>query len=120
MGALSTRIAAGTVAVIAFELPWLERLSSWVPELITGHISRFGLFPSQRTALLGPWAPLLRLNPSYVRVAKRRGQIVCPLDPRLNINLHRHLSLGVDALLTNDPEDTRERVQRWRSELSTR
>ena len=110
------RIEARTVGIIGFDLGVLLAIRASAPGLVLGHIPRFNPFPTQPTELLGPIAPLLRVNPAYVRMAHRRGQRVCPLDPRLHDNLARYLRMDVDAVLTNDPRATRERIRALRAD----
>lgn len=105
------RIAAQTVLALAFDLPWLQAVKAAQPDFPTGHIVLRNPFPTQPTDVLGPYWPLLLLNPWYVRMAHRRGKWVCPLDPGLHRRLPRYLRMGVDALLTNDPARTRALVQ---------
>lgn len=101
-------------AVIAFDLSLLKAVRARAPGFITGHIARYNPFPLQPTELLGPFYPMLWLNPWYVRWAQRRGRHVCPLDPHLHRHLKRYLRLGVDAVLTDDPLETRQRIDELR------
>jgi glycerophosphoryl diester phosphodiesterase len=110
VAALGERIAAQTVVIIAFKLSWVEAVQAVEPAIHTGHISLFNPLPTGPTQLVGPYWRLLQLNPWYVRLAHRRGKWVCPLDPDLHRHLARYLALGVDAVLTNDPAETRRRV----------
>jgi glycerophosphoryl diester phosphodiesterase len=70
-----------------------------------GFIS-FALAPTDSVELLGPYWPLLFVNPLYVRWAHRRGIIVCPLDPRPDGRLALYRARGCDALLTDNPGAT--------------
>jgi len=62
--------------------------------------------PTSGINLLGPFWPLLFLNPLYVWWAHRRGQQVCPLDPSPNRRLWYYRWLGCDAVLTDNPAAT--------------
>ena len=53
--------------------------------------------------MLGPFWPLLYLNPAYVAWAHRMDAIVAPLDPNPVPRLDFYLKLGVDALLADNP-----------------
>ena len=74
--------------------------------LPTGLISLTRALPTSGINLLGPFWPLLFLNPLYVWWAHRRGQQVCPLDPSPNRRLWYYHWLGCDAVLTDNPAAT--------------
>jgi len=63
-------------------------------------------WPSAKYPMVGPWWPLLYANPVYVSISHRRGQFCCPLDPTPEPRLSYYLRLGVDAVLSDDPELT--------------
>jgi glycerophosphoryl diester phosphodiesterase len=109
--AIAERIAARTVFVISFDLGRVLRVKAAAPDCRGGHISAWNPLPTQPTELLGPYWTLLAVNPFYVRLAHRRGQWVCPLDPELGRRLGRYLAMDVDAVLTNDPGGTRARIE---------
>ena len=75
------------------------------PEVPIGSIT-FALAPATSAELVGPFWPLLVMNPFYVRLAHRRGIVVCPLDPRPDARLAFYRALGCDALLTDNPSAT--------------
>jgi glycerophosphoryl diester phosphodiesterase len=79
---------------------------SIVPALPGGYITLARPYPTTDFALLGPFWPLLVLNPLYVWWAHRRGQLVCPLDPKPDTRLWLYRALGCDAVLTDDPAAT--------------
>lgn len=108
------RIAAGTVVVVAFQRRRLATIRAVEPRLALGQIAPKGLRPVRHADFLGPFWPLLLLNPWYVAAAQRRGQWVAPLDPRLHRRLRRYLRQGVDALLTADPDATRAQMEALR------
>jgi glycerophosphoryl diester phosphodiesterase len=56
--------------------------------------------------MLGPFWPLLVVNPLYTSLAHRRGQAVCPLDPLPDARLPLYRLLRCDAVLTDNPEST--------------
>jgi glycerophosphoryl diester phosphodiesterase len=68
-----------------------------------GLISALNPWPAADYPLVGPWWPLLLINPFYVTVSHRRGQFCCPLDPCPERRLRFYLWLGVDALLSDNP-----------------
>ncbi len=111
--ALAPRARERRAGVICSSLRWLRRIKARAPGIITGHIAMHDPLGARDMDLLGPWWPLLRLNPGYVAAAHRRGQRVCPLDPQLHRpdHLARWLALDVDAVLTNDPRRTRAAIE---------
>lgn len=97
--------------VLSFEANHLEAMRAAAPELPLGLITLHNPRPPAGVELLGPYWPLLRLNPWYVRQAHRRGQIVAPLDPNPEPRLPRYLALGCDAVLADDPAAVRQALE---------
>lgn len=112
---LGERVARQRAGVITTRRRTLRRFHDLVPDLVTGHIAMADPWGHRHAALLGPYWPILLANPWYVRRAHRRGQLVCPLDPGLHRRLARYLALEVDAVLTNDPKATRQRIEALRA-----
>jgi glycerophosphoryl diester phosphodiesterase len=112
---LGGRVASHRAGVIAESLGLLRAVKAQAPELVSGHIAILRPWANTTTELLGPYWPWLRLNPGYVKRAHRRGQRVCPLDPDLHRRLSLYLDMEVDAVLTNDPAQTRSLIERHRS-----
>jgi glycerophosphoryl diester phosphodiesterase len=112
--AIHERAEQGTVAVISFDYALVRAVERQLPRLITGCITKRNPLPTRSADLLGPYWPLLVLNPWYVRMAHALGKRVCPLDPGLHQRLARYLALDVDAVLTNDPAATRARIETLR------
>ena len=108
--AVADRLASRSVVAIAFDPAVLAALRKVAPELTLGQIVMRNPLPTQFTELLGVNYRLLQLNPFYLRLAHLRGRWVAPFDPDLNARLPRYLRMGVDAVLTNDPGDTRRRI----------
>ena len=117
---LGARARERRAGVITERRGLLRKLRTAAPGLVAGHIALRDPWGARDVDLLGPWWPLLRLNPGYVAAARRRGQRVCPLDPQLHApgHLSRWLSLDVDAVLTNDPRRTRLAIEALRSPLA--
>ncbi len=111
---IDQRIAGRSVVCIAFDLAPLAALKRVRPELAVGQIVMRNPLPTPFTELLGVNYQLLRINPFYVWMAHRRGRWVAPLDPDPHARLARYLRLGVDAILTADPAETRRRIERIR------
>lgn len=111
---LGERVQQHTAGVLSSSMTILRAMRQAAPDLVTGHISMTNPFGSSEVELLGPYWPLLYLNPRYVSGAHRRGQLVCPLDPNLHRRIGKYMKLDVDALLTDDPAATRQLVESLR------
>jgi glycerophosphoryl diester phosphodiesterase len=98
--------------ILSFRVRHLATLRPMAPELALGLVTLRHVVPPAGPAFLGTVPSLLRLNPWYVKAAHRRGQLVCPLDPRPDQKLRRYLRMGCDAILTNDPQTTIEALRR--------
>lgn len=91
---------------LSFSRARLEASRRGAPRLPTGWITLEESKPLPGTELLGPYWPLLLLNPLYVALAHRRGQAVAPLDPSPGRRLWLWKLLRCDAVLTDDPAET--------------
>jgi glycerophosphoryl diester phosphodiesterase len=98
--------------VLSFSMQRLQSVRAVAPDILTGWITMRMPFPVPGVDLVGPFWPLLYLNPLYVWIAHRRGQLVTPLDPTPDNRLPTYLSLGCDAILTDDPGKTRQELAR--------
>lgn len=103
---LSEAGAAGRAFALSFSENRLAAIGRFTPELATGLITLYRLTPDPAGEFAGPLWPVLFLNPLYVRIAHRRGQLVCPLDPTPEARLWYYRWLGCDAVLSNDPAKT--------------
>ena len=101
--------------IISFDLPRVLAVLAQSSELVGGWITLKNPSPNQPVLLLGPFWPLLYLNPTYLRRAKRLGKIVCPLDPTPEPRLKRYLKWDVDILITNNPATTLEEIKRLKT-----
>lgn len=108
---LGDRVPARQVGVLSDAADMVGAIRAQAPALVCGHIAMSDPCGSALPDLLGPFWPLLKINPWYVRRAHRRGQRVCPLDPDLHRRLADYLRMDVDAVLTNDPRATRARIE---------
>jgi glycerophosphoryl diester phosphodiesterase len=102
------------VMAISFSRQVLQCLSEAGAPFPLGHIAAFDPWPSSGYPVVGPWWPLLFLNPFYVFISHRRGQLCVPLDPQPEPRLRFYLRWGVDALLSDDPLLTRRALDRRR------
>jgi glycerophosphoryl diester phosphodiesterase len=106
--------ALNRVLLISFSQEALRCVEQAGVPLPLGHIAAFNPWPSARYPFVGPWWPLMFLNPFYVAISHRRGQVCCPLDPCPEPRILLYLLLGVDALLSDDPSLTRQALDKWR------
>jgi glycerophosphoryl diester phosphodiesterase len=93
--------------VLSFSLKRLQAVKQVIPKMPVGWISASRLIPDKPVDLIGSLWPAFYLNPFYVRMAHKRGMLTCPLDPTPDARLGYYLGLGVDAVLSDDPEKTR-------------
>ncbi len=102
----------GRSVVLSFSRARLDATRLGAPGLPSGWITLKEARPARGVELLGPFWPLLLVNPLYVALAHRRGQAVAPLDPAPDGRLWLYRLLGCDAVLTNDPAETLRRLGR--------
>jgi glycerophosphoryl diester phosphodiesterase len=95
------------VIILSFNMVRLLAVQQVTPNLPIGWITMRRLIPDVSCQLIGPFFPILYLNPLYVRAAHRRNMFVCPLDPTPDKRLKYYLRLGCDAILSDDPGSTK-------------
>jgi glycerophosphoryl diester phosphodiesterase len=100
------------VVALSFSRERLRAIQRYTPEIPVGLITLMRFFPEREWTLTGPLWPVMFLNPLYTWIARRRGQIVCPLDPTPDSRLWYYRLLRCDAVLSNDPGQTRRRLHR--------
>lgn len=98
--------------VLSFHLDRVEAIKAVEPGIPTGFITMKRVIPKDGAELQGPVWPILFLNPFYVMMAHANGQLVCPLDPFPNSRLWYYKLIGCDAVMTNDPAGTIEKLNR--------
>ena len=98
--------------MLSFSRARLQAVRREARDIPIGWITLSRLWPATGCELLGPFWPLLLLNPFYAALAHRRGQIVCPLDPLPDRRLGLYHRLGCDAVLSDDPAATRAALDR--------
>jgi glycerophosphoryl diester phosphodiesterase len=99
---------------LSFSDERLRAVRSVAPDIPIGSITHCNPWPLMGADLLGPYWPLILLNPLYVWLAHRRGRAVCPLDPAPAARLGLYRWLGCDAVLTNDSGATCRALKRAR------
>lgn len=104
-------IGAQTV-ILSFSMARIQAVQAVAPDIPIGWITISGPWPRRGVQMLGPFWPLLLLNPFYVRIAHARGQVVCPLDPLPDKRLQLYRWLGCDAVLSDDPGATARALKR--------
>lgn len=90
-------------AIISFNQALVRSIRQVYAEIPVGTITLLNPIPAAEGQLLGPFWPLLWLNPLYVTWAHRNGRIVAPLDTTPEKRMARYLRMGVDAVLADDP-----------------
>jgi glycerophosphoryl diester phosphodiesterase len=105
-GELETAGVRERTVVISFHQERVQRVQANAPDIPIGWITLTGWRPVRGMQLLGPFWPLLFLNPFYVSNAHRHGQVVAPLDPSPDGRLWYYSWLGCDAVLTDNPGKT--------------
>lgn len=99
--------------VISFSKARVLTIHRLAPDIPAGWITMSGLRPDPDMQILGPFWPLLFFNPFYMKRAKQRGQIVCPLDPTPEPRLWFYRRLNVDAILTDNPQITCKKIRKY-------
>lgn len=97
-------------ALVSFHFEYVAAVKRACPDIPIGHITLKNPWPKRGAQLLGPLYPLLYANPAYVALAHRFGSIVAPLDPTPDARLPYYMALGVDAVLTDTPGETLQRI----------
>ena len=95
-------------AIISFSLERLLAVKAHYPGLAAGWITMSNLSPNHPVEFVGPFWPLMFLNPFYIARARRLGKIVCPLDPLPDARLGLYLRWGLEVVLTDNPAQTRQ------------
>jgi glycerophosphoryl diester phosphodiesterase len=90
-------------AVVSFVQKNVAGVTRVEPQIPSGHITMNNPLPLPNTQLLGPFWPLLYVNPLYVRISHWLGSIVAPLDPAPEPRIGYYLRLAVDAVLADHP-----------------
>lgn len=102
--------------VISFHLDYVKAVQREAPDLPIGKISMGNPYPIRGVQLNGSFWPALLLNPFYALMARRNGQVTCPLDPTPDSRLDWYRWMGFDAVLSDDPGKTLAKMRKmgWR------
>lgn len=90
-------------AIISFNQALVRAIRQVYREIPVGTITLLNPLPRGEGQLLGPFWPLLWLNPAYVAWAHKMGRIVAPLDTTPEPRINYYLRMGVDAVMADDP-----------------
>ncbi len=96
--------------VLSFSLARIQSVHNYAPDIPMGWINLSRVAPLKGPQLLGPFWPLLVLNPFFTWLAHRRGQYVCPLDTTPEGRVWYYRLLKCDAVLTDDPAKTAQKM----------
>lgn len=107
---LAKHSALERTVLLSFNSARIHACKRVAPAIPIGIITLKNPFPLSDTELLGPFFPLLYVNPLYIAWARRLGKIACPLDPTPEPRLGFYRRLGAPVLLTNHPATTRKFV----------
>jgi glycerophosphoryl diester phosphodiesterase len=88
----------------------LHRLANDIP---AGLITMSGFSPDPEMQIIGPFWPLVFLNPFYIKQVRKNNQILCPLDPTPDRRLWFYQRMKVDAILTDDPQKTCKLIKKY-------
>ena len=103
---------ADRTIVLSFHLDRVLTVQRAAPEMPIGLITLDRLAPTVPTQLIGPYWPLMLINPFYATWAHRRGMLIAPLDPCPDRRVWLYRLLRCDAILTNDPASTLKQLGR--------
>ncbi len=101
------RIEAGTVFLMSFSHKLLYAAKKVEPKVWIGEISEANANPAFDGDGIGTTPQAMAANPRYMEIARQHGLWVCPLDPAPEDRLDWYLALGVDAVLSHHPAETR-------------
>jgi glycerophosphoryl diester phosphodiesterase len=96
--------------VLSFSLARIQAVHDYAADIPMGWINLSRAAPLKGPQLLGPFWPLLVLNPFFTWLAHRRGQYVAPLDTTPEGRVWYYRLLGCDAILTDDPGKTAQKM----------
>ena len=106
-------------AIVSFSWERIQAIRKVDPNIPIGWITKGHFFwPRKGTEMVGPVWPLLFLNiilnPFYIWIIHKRGQVICPLDPTPEKwkKLWLYKFLRCDAVLTNEPAKTLQKLGR--------
>lgn len=103
---------------LSFKHQQLEAIRQVQPPIPMGWITLSKPYPISGFEMIGPYWPLLFVNPFYVLWAHLLEQLICPLDPVPEPRLWYYLRIRCDAVLSDDPGTTCRALGRSESRYS--
>jgi glycerophosphoryl diester phosphodiesterase len=100
--------------VISFSKERVKMVQKIAADIPAGWITLSGFRPDPEMEILGPFWPLLIINPFYLFQARKNNQIVCPLDPNPDSRLWLYNLMKVDAVLTDNPQSTCRKIKKYK------
>lgn len=95
------------VLILSFDIQHLKTIKQISNEIPVGLISMARLVPPLGVDVFGVFYPFVCINPGIIRASHKRNQLFCPLDPKPDQRLPFYKRLGVDAILSDNPQATR-------------
>jgi glycerophosphoryl diester phosphodiesterase len=99
--------------VISFSKARVQCLHRLAPDIPAGLITMSGYIPDPEMQIIGPFWPLIFLNPFYIKQVRKNKQIICPLDPTPDKRLWIYEKMKVDAVLTDNPQKTCQLIRKY-------
>lgn len=94
--------------VLSFSAERVLAMRKVEKDMPIGLITMKRLIPPHDFDMVGPFFPIIWMNPWYVHTAHKKDLLVCPLDPAPEPRLKHYLKRGCDAIITDDPAKTRQ------------
>ena len=101
--------------VISFSKKRVQMVQKYAPDIPSGLITLSGIRPDRDLQILGPFWPILLINPFYISKTRKNGQIVCPLDPKPDSRLWLYNLMKVDAVITDNPQSTCKKIMKYKN-----
>ncbi len=99
--------------IISFSKERVMTVHALAKDIPAGLISMSGLTPDSDMQIIGPFWPLIFINPFYIRKVRKQNQIICPLDPTPDSRLWIYQIMKVDAVLTDNPKETCKKIKKY-------
>ncbi|MBN1230331.1 MAG: hypothetical protein JXA19_00545 [Anaerolineales bacterium] len=112
---LNTRNVLEKTIFLSFSEGRLGMIKHVDPNTITGWITMSSFFPQQKGDMMGVFWPFVFLNPFHIWMAKQKGMLYCPLDDRPDRRLWYYKWMKVDAILSNNPGKTIQKLKKAKS-----
>lgn len=98
--------------IISFNMRRILTVRETNPQIPIGLISMNRLFPPKEPDFFGVFFPMMFLNPFIVSMTHKLGKYFCPLDPKPDKRLWFYKLLKCDAVLSDNPGTTKQRLNR--------